>query len=235
MILDDLHAAALASDKPEDWAAFAQALAGTQLVIPLAEAAGDTARPSLTAHEGVEVLPAWTSMETFAGALANPGHYAELAGAELAAAMAGQDTPLLIHADTGLIVTPEQLGWIAETYGAEVTRATGQGVQVTAPELPTLEVMEILGASVSALGADCPEAWLTAMTAPGEDPELVLVLGLADTARPMESQIAETLTRAVQAVTDQRFAVACPDRGAPLMSTARHVGVGVGTDEIQRS
>lgn len=229
MILDDLHKAALASDRAEDWAAFAQALAGTQLVIPLEDAAGETARPRLTAHEGVEVLPAWTSMEAFAGALADPGHYAELAGAELASALAGQNTPLLIHADTGLVVTPDQLAWIAQTYSAEVTRATGQGVEVTAPDLPPVAVMEILGASVAALGADCPEAWLTAMTTPGEDPELVLVLGLADTARPMEGQIAETLTRAVQAVTDRPFAVACPDRGSPLMDTARRVGVGIGS------
>ena len=40
MILDDLHAAALTSDAPSDWAAFYQALAGTTLVIPLEEQAG---------------------------------------------------------------------------------------------------------------------------------------------------------------------------------------------------
>lgn len=229
MILDELHAAALASDRAEEWAAFYQALAGTSLVISLEDAAAETARPRLTAHEGVEVLPAWTSMEAFAGALSEPGHYAELAGAELSRALAGQATPLLIHADGPLLIAPEQLDWIAETFGAEVTRATGQGVQVTAPELPALEVMEVLGASVSALGSDCPEAWLVAMTAPDEDPEMVLVLGLADNVRDLEGQLAETLTRAVQAVTDRPFAVACPGRGAPLMDTARRVGVGIGS------
>ena len=228
MILDDLHGTALGSDRVEDWAAFYQILAGTTLVIPLETAAGETARPRLMAHEGIDTLPAWTSMEAFASALADPGHYAELAGVELASALAGQDTPLLIHADGPLVLSPEQLDWIAETYGAEVTRATGQGVQVTEPELPPLAVMEILGQSVGALGADCPEAWLVAMTAPEEETELVLVLGLAGGVREMEGQLAETLTRAVQAVTDRPFAVACPDRGSPLMDTARRVGVGVG-------
>ncbi|MFK7941902.1 MAG: hypothetical protein AB8B85_03175 [Paracoccaceae bacterium] len=236
MILDDLHTTALTSERPEDWAAFAQALAGMQLVIPLEEAAGETARPRLTLHEDVNVLPAWTSMDAFAGALADPGHYAELAGAELAGALAGQGTPLLVFADGPLVVTPEQLDWIAQTYGAEVTRATGQGVQVTAPELPPLPVMEMLGQSVGALGMDCPEAWLVAMSAPHEASqdasdtslELVLVLGLADKVRDMEGQIADTVTRAVQTVTELPFAVACPDRGAPLMDTARRVGIGIG-------
>ncbi|MEM1298728.1 MAG: hypothetical protein AAGH68_05555 [Pseudomonadota bacterium] len=198
-------------------------------MIPLEDAAGETARPRLATHEGVDVLPAWISIEAFAGALSDPGHYAELAGAELAGALAGQATPLLIHGEGPLLISPEQLDWIATTFGAEVTRATGQGVQVTAPELPPLAVMEVLGASVSALGADCPEAWLVAMATPDEEPEMVLVLGLADSVRDMEGQLAETLTRAVQAVTDRPFAVACPDRGAPLMDTARRVGVGIGT------
>lgn len=229
MILDDLHTAALATDRAEDWAGFYQALAGTTLIIPLEEAAGDTARPRLTEDQGVPAVPAYTSMEAFADALANPGHYAELAGAELASLLAAEATPLLVHADTTLVLTSEQLGWIASTYGAEVTRATGQGVQVLAPELPPLVVMEVLGQSVGALGADCPEAWLVTMASPDEDPEMVLVLGLAEGVRDMEGQIAETLTRAVQTVTDRRFAVACPDRGTPLMATARQVGVGIGS------
>lgn len=231
MILDDLHATALASDRHEDWAQFYQALAGTSLVLPLEEAAGTTARPRLTEHEGIRAVPAYPSVEAYAEALSEPGHYAEIAGAELAALIAPEALPLVVHADSALVVTPEQLGWIAETYGAEVTRATGQGVEVTAPDLPPLEVMEVLGQSVGALGAECPEAWLVAMSTPDEAPELVLVLGLASGLAEIEGEVAETLTRAVQAVTDQPFAVACPDRGAPLMATARRVGIGIGSGD----
>ena len=226
--LGRLHAAALASEDQTDWMAFYQVLAGSSLVVPLSSVAGQTARPVLESHEGVETVPAYLSMSDYASALTAPGDYAELAGAELAALLDGQETPLLLMTAPELLVTPGQLSWIASTFGAEVTRATGAGVSLSRPDLPALEVMEALGQTVGALGADCPEAWLVQMTEPDGEPELVLVLGLADGVRAMEPQIAETVTRAIQAVTDQPFAVACPDRGAPLMASARQNGIGIG-------
>lgn len=226
--LTDLHAAALATDAEPAWAAFYQALAGTPLVVPLSEQAGDTARPLLVSRDGVDAVQAFPDMERFATGLDAPGAYAELAGADLAALMAGQATPLVIHEDPEIVLTPDQLDWIATTFGAEVTRATGAGVTVATPASPELALIEALGQTVGALGTDCPEAWLVEMTVPDETPELVLVMGLADGVRRMEAQIAETVTRAIQAVTDRPFAVACPDRGAPLMTSARQNGIGIG-------
>ena len=226
--LSRLHADALASDDQSRWMAFYQVLAGTSLVVPLASVAGRTATPLLEQHDGVRAVPAYLSMDDYASGLTAPGDYAELAGAELAALLDGQEAALLLKTGPGLVITPGQLGWVAQTFGAEVTRATGAGVEISRPELPALEVMAALGQTVAALGTDCPEAWLVQMTEPDGVSELVLVLGLADGVRAMEAEIAETVTRAIQAATDRPFAVACPDRGAPLMASARAHGIGIG-------
>ena len=226
--LSRLHALALASEAQADWMAFYQVFAGSSLVVPLQSVAGQTARPVLEDHDGVEAVPAYLCMEDYAAGLTEAGDYAELAGAELAALLDGQATPLLLKTASGVLVTPEQLSWISTTFGAEVTRATGAGVTISTPELPSLAVMETLGQTVGALGTDCPEAWLVQMAEPDGEAELVLVLGLADGVRKMEAEIAETVTRAIQAVTDRPFAVACPDRGAPLMASARENGIGIG-------
>ena len=222
------HAKASASDAIDDWMAFYQALAGTGLIVPLKASAGETAQPVTLQQDGIEAVLAHADMDSYASALSEPGEYAEIAGVELAAMLSAQKTALSLYSDPMILTAGEQLAWIAQTFGAEVTRATGAGVSVNTPDLPPLPLMEQLGKTVGALGTDCPEAWLVAMSTPGEDDELVLVLGLSDAVRKMEGQIAETVTRAIQAVTDQPFAVACPDRGAPLMDTARKSGIGIG-------
>lgn len=230
--LTSLHNAAAASDAQSDWMAFYQTLAGTALVIPLSEAATETARPALADHQGVAAVEAYADMLDYAGALKSAGNYAEISGADLAAMLRGQAVPVLLRAGADpILITPEQLDWIAQTFGAEVVRAEGAGVEVTTPELPALALMEALGKTVGALGADCPEAWLVTLAEPGEPGELVLVLGLSGEAERMQDQIAETVTRAVQAATDQRFAVACPGRGSRLMDIARRTGVGIGSGE----
>lgn len=226
--LFDLHAAALASDASDDWMTFYQAFAGTALIVPLQESAGETAKPMTTLLDGAEAVLSHADIGSYASAIDTPGEYAEIAGVELAAMLSSQDTPLMIQFEPPIVILTDQLRWIAETYGAEVTRATGAGVSVRTPELPPLDVMEQLGKTVGALGADCPEAWLVSMSAEGDADELVLVLGLTDELRRIEAEVAETVTRAIQAVTDQPFAVACPDRGAPLMDTARKTGIGIG-------
>ena len=224
----DQHAKAFVSDATEDWMAFYQAFSGTGLIVPLIGKVADSVQPVTVEIDGIEAVVAHVNMDSYAANLTEPGGYAEIAGVELAAMLAGQGTALSLYASPPIVIGPDQLEWIAQTFGAEVTRATGAGVSVRTPELPALEVMEQLGKTVGALGADCPEAWLVSMAAEGEADELVLVLGLNDTVRKMEGKIAETVTRAIQAVTDQPFAVACPDRGAPLMHTARETGIGIG-------
>ena len=208
--------------------AFYQALAGTGLIVPLHETAGETAKPITLDVQGVTAVLAYLDMDDYAAALEQAGNYAEISGVELAGMLAGQQSALNLHAKPPVLIAPDQLAWISQTFGAEVTRATGAGVSVRTPNLPPLEVMEQLGKTVGALGADCPEAWLVTMSENPETEELVLVLGLTDAVRKMEGQIAETVTRAIQAVTDQPFAVACPDRGSPLMDTARKSGIGIG-------
>lgn len=227
--LTQLHATALTSGLAEDWAAFCRVLAGTTLIVPIDGGHGDTIRPQTQQMDGVEILAVYPTIDQFAEALETPGACAEVAGAELATMLRGQKCGLAIHADPPLLVSTEQLDWIASTFAAEVTRAVGAGVSVTSPALPELPVMEALGQAVSALGQDCPEAWLVEMTAEDTETELVLVLGLSDSAQRIEAQLAETITRTVQAATDRAFAVACPGRGSPLMDAARRNGVGVGS------
>ncbi len=222
------HGKAAETDTTEDWMAFYQALSGTGLIVPLTEMAGDSARPTTVSIDGFETVMSHIDMDSYAAALTKPGEYAEIAGVELATMLASQNTALALHADPPIVITADQLTWIAKTFGAEVTRATGAGVAVKTPDLPPLEVMEQLGKTIGALGADCPEAWLVSMSEDEGTKELVLVLGLTDGVRKMESHIAETVTRAIQAVTDQPFAVACRDRGSPLMDTARKNGIGIG-------
>ncbi|MEM9062994.1 MAG: hypothetical protein AAGD13_21220 [Pseudomonadota bacterium] len=227
--LTDLHDKALQADQPEDWARFYLTFAGTNLVVPLLKQDGDTASPALTDRDGVSCVLGYPDIDSYASSLGTPGEYAEISGADLAAMLAPQSTALSLCTDPEIILLPDQLLWIADTYGAEVTRATGAGVTLETPELPDLAVMEQLGAAVAAMGADCPEAWLVGMREGDKDAELVLVLGLSDEAGRIEAELAETVTRAVQAVTDQPFAVTCPDRGAPLMAAARRSGIGVGS------
>lgn len=227
-LLFDLHRTATTSDTTDDWMAFWQALAGTALIVPLQDAPGETAKPQTKEHDGAEAVIAYPDMHAYASALTEPGEYAEIAGTELAGMLADQGAALALQGDTPVLILSDQLAWIAQTYGAEVTRATGAGVTVQTPDLPPLELMEQLGKTVGALGDGCPEAWLIAMASEGETAELVLVLGLSDDLRRMEAEVAETVTRAIQAVTDQPFAVACPDRGAPLMASARKAGIGIG-------
>lgn len=226
--LIDLHAKATASEASADWMAFYQALSGTALVVPLQGAAGATAKPMTVQADGLTSVVAYPDIDSYASAIDKPGDYAEIAGVQLAGMLVTEQSGLSIHADPPILIGQEQLAWISRTFGAEVTRATGAGVSIGTPELPALEVMEQLGRTVGALGPDCPEAWLVSMSSEDGPDELVLVLGLADDVRRMEGQVAETVTRAIQSVTDQPFAVACPDRGAPLMATARKVGIGVG-------
>lgn len=226
--LFELHRNAAASDLPSDWMAFYQVLAGTALIVPLDEVAGETAKPATIVADGMTCVAAYPDIDGYASAIDRPGDYAEIAGVQLAAMLSAESTGLSIRTDPPIVVGAGQLTWIAETFGAEVTRATGAGVSIRTPDLPALEVMEQLGRTVGALGQDCPEAWLVAMSPEDGPDELVLVLGLADDVRRMETRIAETVTRAIQSVTDQPFAVACPDRGAPLMARAREAGIGIG-------
>lgn len=226
--LFELHRNAAASDLPSDWMAFYQVLSGTALIVPLVDVAGETARSATVVADGMTCVVAYPDIDSYASAIDEPGDYAEVAGVQLAGMLSAEATGLSIRTDPPIVVGADQMAWIAETFGAEVTRATGAGVSIRTPELPALEVMEQLGRTVGALGSDCPEAWLVSMSSDDGPDELVLVLGLADGVRRMETRIAETVTRAIQSVTDQPFAVACPDRGAPLMARAREVGIGIG-------
>lgn len=176
----------------------------------------------------MEAVLCYPDITSYAANIETPGEYAEIAGVELAGMLEDHETPLVLQSEPWVLITAEQLRWISQTYGAEVTRATGAGVSIQTPDLPPLEVMEQLGKTVGALGTGCPEAWLVSMSESEGRSELVLVMGLSDDLRQIEAEVAETITRAIQAVTELPFAVACPDRGAPLMASARTTGIGIG-------
>ena len=227
--LSTLHAAAVASARQSDWQALWQAVAGTALVLPLDQQDGNAMMPRVVNIEIGEAVQAYPDMDSFAEALTTPSDYAELDGAQLAAMLSPQDAALLIMLRPDPLVVPvKALVWIAETFRADVTRSDSAGVKVLAPQLPPPEVVAAMGQTVAALGKDCPEAWLVGMAEPDEDPELVLVLGLDESVRQIEAQIAETITRAVQSVYDRPLAVACPARASPLMTAARQHGIGIG-------
>ena len=226
----DLYRAALDSDAMPDWQKVWQAFAGMAWVVPLESQDDASIRPRMAELDDVSIVQAFPDMLSFADALTEPGHYAELDGAQLAALLAPAGVPLgLWLPGYSPIAVPEKtLEWIAATFRADVNRADSAGVRVTAPDLPAPEVVQALGQTVGAMGQDCAEAWLVTMTEPDRSPELVLVLGLSDEARAIEDQIAETITRALQAVSAVPLAVACPARSSTLMQTARRTGVGIG-------
>ena len=229
--LAGLHGAALASDNRADWQRFWQVLAGTSLVVPLEDGTGDRVRPQMVVTGPATAVQAFTSMESFADHLSEPGDYAEIDGAHLAEMLAPQGTALSISLGSDrppVLIDAETLGWIANTFRAEVSRAEGAGVSVSAPDLPEPELIAAIGQTIGALGADCPEAWLVTLTDRDGAGELALVLGLADRVRAMEAEIAETVTRAIQAIADRPIAVACADRGSALMAAARRLGIGIG-------
>lgn len=228
--LGGLYADALASDAQADWHLVWQALAGTGLVLALADSDdAEVLKPRMVQVQGLEAVEAYPGMARFAAALDGPAEYLEVDGAALAAMLAPEGATLAVMAEDGpILVPPDALAWIAQTFRADVNRSETAGVTVMAPDLPPVEVVKAMGETVGALGQDCPEAWLVAMAEPDEEPELVLILGLSDSVRDMEAEIAETVTRAIQAVADKPVAVACPGRGSPLMDRARRTGIGIG-------
>lgn len=230
-MLDRLAAEASAADTAEGWARYYHALAAAPLIVPLEAAADETVRlAEIATGDGPTVL-AFDRMERMVAHLAAPGDYAEMPGAELARALAGSGISLTVNLGTAgseTVLDPDRLAWLAANFGAEVARDTAAGVTLAAPADPPPDLIATLGETVGALGRDCPEAWLVTMTDGDGGEELVLVLGLAGAAAGMEAEIAETLTRAGQALTDRRFAVACPDRGSRLMDAARRAGIGIG-------
>ncbi len=221
--LADLHAKAVTSDLHRDWRAFYQAFAGTSFVVP----ATDSGTLALAEEDGLTLARAWLTAEDFAAAISTPQGTADLPGDALAAMLADATIPLQIAGDAPIVLDADQLRWIADTYNAEVVQETGQGVHISAPAPLGEDVVDVLGQSVAALGPSCRGAWLVEMTVPDEESELVLVLDLADDARSMETPLAETIARAVQAVTDKRFAVACPPADSPLARRAAEIGIGM--------
>ena len=229
--LTDLNRAAEESDGRADWLRLWQAVAGTRLVVPVADPAADRVRPETVEIDGTTAVVSFEDMEAFASRLNEPGACAEIDGADLANMLAGSDHALAIttsDVDKPLIFSVDVLAWIARTFRAEVSRSDAEGVRVTAPELPDAAAIELMGQTIDALGDDCPEAWLVAMTAEDGNAEPVLVLGLSDRVARIEGEIAETVTRAIQAGMSQPISVACADRGSPLMHRARECGIGIG-------
>ena len=228
--LGRLYKAAVASDAIEDWQALWQGLAGSALILPLKGQLGELVQPALTRVDGQDAVQAFADMDSYGEDLDEPGEYAEMDGAQLAAMTAPLDMPLVVVLPGGetIIVPPPALDWIAATFRADVDRAESAGVHVSAPDLPPPALIEAMGQTVGSLGADCPEAWLVHMAEPDAEPELVLVLGLDESLRSMEAEVAETITRTIQAVADRPVAVACADRGSPLMHSARLHGIGIG-------
>lgn len=229
--LTRLFAVASHSDDLSDWQALWQALAGSGLILPLKGQVGELVQPQLTEIDGIDAVEVFTDMDAYAEQLSEPSDYAELDGAQLAAMVASLEMPLAVKLpdDQLLLVPPAAVDWIAATFRADVDRADSAGVHVSAPDLPPVAVVEAMGQTIGSLGADCPEAWLVHMTEDeAKDPELVLVLGLADGLREMETEVAEAITRSIQSVSGQPVAVACTDRGAPLMAAARRHGIGIG-------
>lgn len=228
--LAPLFAAASESDDLTDWQVLWQALAGSGLILPLKGQLGELVQPKLTKIDGVDAVEVFADMDSYAEQLEEPADYAEMDGAQLASMAVSLDMPLAVKLADGqiLIVPPAAVDWIASTFRADVDRADSAGVHVSAPDLPPVSVVEAMGQTIGSLGADCPEAWLVHMAEEESEPELVLVLGLADGLRDMETEIAEAVTRAVQSVSGQPIAVACADRGSPMMDAARRHGIGIG-------
>ena len=229
--LADLQATARATDERADWLRLWQAIAGTRLVVPVADPSADRIQPLVVSIEGTPAVQAYEDMDTFAIALSEPGACAEVSGADLAQMLAGSDHALAItlpETEEPLFLSLDVLDWIARTYRAAVDRTQAEGVRMSAPDLPAPEVIELLGQTISALGDDCPEAWLVAMTHDGRAPEPVLVLGLSDRVAEIEAEIAETVTRAIQPGLATPIAVACAARGSRLMHRARECGIGIG-------
>ena len=226
-----LDAAARASDARADWLKLWQAVAGTRLVVPVADPNAGRVQPLVIAIAGMPAVQAYEDVETFAAALKEPGACAEIDGADLARMLGGADLGLVISVRgraQPVMLTAEVVDWIARTYGARVDRTMAEGVRLSAPAHPEPETIELLGQTVAALGDDCPEAWLVAMTEQGRRPEPVLVLGLSDRVAGIEAEIAETVTRAVQAGLSTAISVACAARGSALMRRARECGIGIG-------
>ncbi|MEM0989595.1 MAG: hypothetical protein AAGK00_11980 [Pseudomonadota bacterium] len=219
-----LHAAAIASDSRDDWRAFYQALAGTLLVVPITEAE----QLDLAEGDAGPIAQAYLSLELYAGSIDTVARHAEVPGNELSRLLADAGVPLeVITGAEPVLLGKDQLAWIADTYGAEVTRDVNQGVRIAAPDQLAPQLLDVIGQSVAALGPSCRAASLVTMTDQQGDAELVLVLVFDSRDPELEGRLAETVTRAVQAVTDQRFAVACPDPDSALAARAAEIGIGV--------
>lgn len=219
---------AQASDDRADWLRLWQALAGTALVLPLQGSAGETISPRLDEETGAVL--AYPSLEAMAASLTTPADYAQLDGAALADMLAPERLTLRIPGTTDILVPAEAIAWIAQTYRADVDEADLAGVRVAAVADPDPALLQALGDSVTALGTACTEAWLITLSAPDTPDgtgELTLVLALSADAAKAEAEIAHALTRAIQAVSTEPLAVACPAPNASLLAAARSYGIGI--------
>ncbi len=229
--LAPLNETAVHGDDRADWLRLWQAVAGTKLVVPVADPSAEKIRPRVRSIGGIPAVEAFEDMDTFASSLREPDACAEIDGSDLAQMLTGSEHALAITMpgqDQPLFLSIEVVDWIARTYGATVNRVEAEGVRMSAPELPPPETVALLGQTIAALGDDCPEAWLVAMTQDGSKPEPVLVLGLSDRVAKIEAEIAETVTRAIQSGLATPISVACAARGSSLMHHARECGIGIG-------
>ena len=141
--LDAAHAAMTAA--PEDDAArlhYYRALSDAVLFLWLeAEPDGDTLAPRVFDLDDGPVVLACDSEERLARASGQPVPYAALPGRVVAQALAGQGVALGINlgvADTGFLVPPEALDWLAATLGHAPVEATARPERFAAPrDLPS--------------------------------------------------------------------------------------------------
>lgn len=160
-------------------------LAATELFVILEDEAGETFAPQLLEHDGVTFAVAFDREERLAEFLDAPGACISMSGRALVTTLsdAGLGLGINLGMETGTLLPPDVLGWIAEHLVSEVeaedTRIDSLGAPVHASEA----LLTVLDAHLPALTGMARSATLVEATLEGKTGLLLVIVDAPEAAR----------------------------------------------------
>lgn len=224
--LDRARAALAAA--PDDQAArlaLFGAFSEAEIVVVLAGDPEDEAvQPKLARLDGVPHVLAYSDEVRLAEDLREPAPCATLPGRALAGLLAGQGVGIALDpGDEALVLSPEEVDWLARTLNVAPEPASGRPLAVAAPEVSDASV-GALGQRLAASGALAEAAWLVKAAWPDDrrGPLLVFVGAAPGAERALAAAAGEAV--AFSGGPEDGLDVAFVDGGAALLREIEAVG-----------
>ena len=233
-------AARAAGEAPETAPRVADALLAAPLHLLLEEEpVGDRFRPRLLELAVGPTALAFDDEDRLAAFSHDVAFSIQMPGRALVSIFAGQGLNLAVNPGTApseLFWDAATIGWAAEALSGDVTSEEARPQALSAPGALPPDALALLGPKLAALAPSLAEAWLTEAEFSDGSARLLLVLRLhgAEEAAPEAIGAAEAAAARALADTGRLAGASLPDldaafarEGAPLLESARRVGVGV--------